>query len=96
MPMVVLEAQACALPVVLAAFESAAELVINGETGYIVQDTAPGAWTETFELFYGQSERIRHFGESARDRIMREFGWPAVARKIINHFESIVPEALNK
>ena len=96
MPMVVLEAQSCALPVVLAAFESASELVINGETGYIVQDTTSGAWAETFDLFYDQAERIRHFGESARNRIMREFGWPAVARKIINHFESIVPEALKK
>lgn len=93
MPMVVLEAQACGLPVVLADFESARDLVIEGETGFILRDADPRMWAEVFNRFYRQPVLIRSFGEEARNRIKNEFGWSAVAKKISDYFQSILEEA---
>ncbi len=93
MPMVVLEAQACGLPVVLADFEAASDLVIEGETGYIVRDADPKMWAEVFNRFYEHPDLIRSFGEEARNRIKSEFGWSAVAKKISDYFQNILKEA---
>ncbi|SEM04874.1 Glycosyltransferase involved in cell wall bisynthesis [Syntrophus gentianae] len=92
MPMVVLEAQACSLPVVLAGFESARELVMEGKTGYIVKEADPKVWAEIFGRFYNQPELVRSFGEASRKRIVDEFGWSAVANRIHNHFQNILAE----
>jgi len=90
MPMVVLEAQACALPVVLADFDSAHDLVIEGKTGYIVREADSRTWAGVFSRFYGQPELIKSFGETARKRIENEFGWPVVAKNINNHLQKIL------
>jgi len=95
MPMVVLEAQACALPVVLAGFETARDLVIEGETGYIVRGTDPKTWAGVFTRFYEQPDLIRSMGKRARSRIESEFCWPMVAKKIYNHFQDILTKSSN-
>ncbi|SPD74599.1 putative Phosphatidylinositol alpha-mannosyltransferase [uncultured Desulfobacterium sp.] len=95
MPMVVLEAQACALPVVLGDFESAHDLAIEGETGYIVRDTDPEAWAQVFIRFYEEPFLLKTFGERARNHIESKFRWPAVAKKIINYFQDILDGVSN-
>lgn len=92
MPIVVLEAQACALPVVLGDFESAYDLVIEGETGYILSDVNPETWAQVFNRFYEQPDLIKTFGEASLNRIKKEYLWSAVAQKIIVHFQNILAE----
>lgn len=85
MPLVVLEAMACGLPVIVTA-NGPAGIVRDGVDGYIVPQRSPQAVHEKLELLYGDRERCRAMGRNAAARAL-EFSWAAYARQAIAHLQ---------
>lgn len=63
---VVLEAQACGLPVVVSNVGGPCENLVNGETGLILRENSAVAWTAALQVLLQDAERLRRMGAAAR------------------------------
>ena len=74
LPGVVLEAMASELPVVATAVGGTPELVVDGETGYLVPAGAPEALAGSLEKLMGLTEeQLRAMGRAGRKRVEEHF-----------------------
>jgi len=98
-----LEAMACSVPVVASATGGITEVVVDGETGYLVpfdQDpvTRLPANPEKFakdlaagiNRLLGDPERCRRFGDAGRRRAEGAFSWRRIAQQTIQLYESLI------
>jgi len=98
-----LEAMACRAPVVASATGGIKEVVVNGETGYLVpfdQDphtsfpTSPEKFAHDLAFRIQQllddPEECRRFGDAGRQRVEALFSWTAIARQTIELYESLI------
>jgi len=99
-----LEAMACEVPVVASAIGGIKEVVVDGETGLLVN--VAGGHSGSFELaFPGKFERdlarkinklmkdkpLRvRMGKAGRRRAIKMFSWQAIARKTYDLYETLV------
>ena len=98
-----LEAMACRTPVVAAAVGGIKEVVVHGETGYLVsidqmqespfEPVAPDRFSRDLaarinELMADPAKR-KAFGEAGRRRAEEVFGWPAIAHQTAKLYESL-------
>jgi len=79
MPLVVLEAMACGLPVIVTA-NGPADIVRDGIDGFIIPDRDEDALCARLEQLYRQPELRIEMGRQAARRA-REFGWGAYTAK---------------
>ncbi len=100
-----LEAMACGAPVVASATGGIKEVVVDGETGYLVP-FEPEATTgfptdpERFarDLAARLSELLRdpdkckQFGQAGRKRVEQKFSWSAIADQTINLYRSLIED----
>ena len=94
--LVILEAMACETAVVASRVGGIPEIVVDGETGFLV-DLDPGD-TETFttelaariRLLLDDPQRARAMGEAGRRRVVQNFGWPAIAATTADLYESLI------
>ncbi len=100
-----LEAMACHAPVVASATGGIVEVVVDGETGYLVPfvpDAATGfpAKPEQFARdlaakiadLLGDPEKCRRFGAAGRRRVEEKFAWSAIADQTIALYRRLVAE----
>jgi alpha-maltose-1-phosphate synthase len=100
-----LEAMACRAPVVASATGGIKEVVVHGETGYLVpfdQDpvTSFPRDPETFSRdlaarinqMLDDPERCRRFGDAGRKRVEEVFSWTAIAQQTIHLYERLIGE----
>ena len=73
MPNVVLEAMAARRAVVATAVEGSEDLVIPGQTGWLVPAPRPAALGRALLEAAGDPDRRRRFGEAGRARVEAEF-----------------------
>jgi glycosyltransferase involved in cell wall biosynthesis len=73
MPNVVLEAMASRLPVIGTAVEGTEELVVPGQTGWLVPPRDPEALAHALIEAADSPERCRQYGEEGRLRVERDF-----------------------
>lgn len=97
-----LEAMACGAPVVGSATGGIKEVVVDGETGYLVpfeQDsngfpTQPDKFARDFGRkvsdLLADPEKCRRFGEAGRKRVEEKFSWIAIADQTIELYESLI------
>ena len=98
-----LEAMACSVPVVASATGGIKEVVVDGETGYLVPfDPDPvtrlASNPEKFakDLAAGinrllcDPERCRRFGYAGRRRVEDAFSWTRIAQQTIRLYESLI------
>ena len=80
--MVVLEAQACGLPVIVSDIGGPKEIVINGSTGFVLPAEDTESWIQTtsalvtsIDSFPEQYLEMRH---AARNQVLSRFNWQLV------------------
>jgi starch synthase len=100
-----LEAMACRAPVVASATGGIKEVVVDGETGYLVpldQDpqtsfpTNPEKFARDLaariQQLLDDPEKCRRFGDAGRRRVENIFSWTAIARQTIQLYESLIEQ----
>jgi starch synthase len=100
-----LEAMACEAPVVASATGGIKEVVVDGETGYLVpfaEDPVTG-FPKDPERFakdlggkvtelLGSPEKCKQFGKAGRRRVEETFSWTAIADQTIALYRSLITE----
>jgi starch synthase len=97
-----LEAMACGAPVVASAIGGILEVVVDGETGYLVPfdaDSATGFPSQPdkfardlaakIKSLMADPEKCKHFGAAGRRRVEEKFGWEAIARQTVELYRSL-------
>ena len=69
-----IEGMACGLPVIATAAGGVTDIVVDGETGYLVTPGSSAAIAERLQLLASTPEILQRLGESAVDRVRSEFG----------------------
>lgn len=80
MPNVVLEAMACGLPVIASNVPGNAELVVNGETGFLFDLEQPATLLEAINHFLNDRMLALKLGTNGRARVIAKFSWRSVAQ----------------
>jgi glycosyltransferase involved in cell wall biosynthesis len=79
-----LEAMSHGRPVVAGAVGGLLDLVVNGETGILVEPGNVPALRAALQRLLGDVELRRRMGEAGRKRAADHFGWDAVTRKTLD------------
>jgi starch synthase len=100
-----LEAMACRAPVVASATGGIKEVVVDGETGYLVpfdQDpitsfpTNPEKFARdlaaSINSLLSDPEKCRQFGDAGRLRVEEIFSWTAIAQQTIRLYEKLIEQ----
>ena len=89
MPAVIIEAGLCGLPVVSTAIGAIPEMVVDGETGYVVAPDDLDGITDRIGRLLTDPVARAAMGEAARDRCLDRYeiapvaeGWDAVLRRV--------------
>jgi alpha-maltose-1-phosphate synthase len=94
--LVILEAMACETAVVASRVGGIPEIVVEGETGYLVDldaDHPESFITELasrIRLLLDDAALARKMGEAGRRRVVQSFGWPAIAATTARLYESLL------
>jgi alpha-maltose-1-phosphate synthase len=94
--LVILEAMACETAVVASRVGGIPEIIVGGETGYLVDYDAEKVDSFTTHLASRIDELLvdtdlaTRMGKAGRERVVRHFGWPAVASKTFELYESLL------
>lgn len=89
LPLVVLEAMACGLPVVISAGFSAAEMIDHGKTGYLAKTNDVKDWVDKLTLLINNAALRHRFGRAARAKQLRQFSWAKAAQAHLRLFKSL-------
>ncbi len=81
MPLVVLEAMEAGVPVVASAVSGIPEVVVDGETGWLVPAVAPGQLAAALAALWRDPEEARRRGEAGRRRLAERYRPAHAARR---------------
>jgi glycosyltransferase involved in cell wall biosynthesis len=73
MPTVLLEAAAMQIPVVASRVTGVVDAVVDGETGFLVDNQSPAAFAEAISVYLNNPELARQHGQQARKRVLHNF-----------------------
>lgn len=77
-----LEAMACGVPVVATVHGGPSEIIEPGEEGILVDPTDTRSLARAIVELLGDPGRREEMGRKARERVVAEFSWEMVARKV--------------
>jgi alpha-maltose-1-phosphate synthase len=94
--LVILEAMACETAVVASRVGGIPEIVVEGETGFLV-DYAADATDEfitvlaaRIDQLLGDTDLAAKMGRAGRRRVVERFGWPAIAAKTVELYDELL------
>jgi len=80
---------ACGTPVVAMPCGAAPEVVVDGETGYLVPPEDPEALAERISELCADPLLARRMGEAGRKRVEDHFSWSSIARQTVRLYERL-------
>lgn len=91
LPMVVMEAMAAARPVVATYIAGTPELVVPGQTGWLVPAGDPDVLAEAIsDLAATPAETLSRMGQAGRTRVLQRHDSEIEASKLVHHFEEAI------
>jgi glycosyltransferase involved in cell wall biosynthesis len=91
LPMVVMESMAAARPVVATYIAGTPELVVPGQTGWLVPAGDPDVLAEAIaDLAVTPSEALSRMGQAGRTRVLQRHDSEIEAGKLVHHFEEAI------
>ena len=78
-----LEAMACGRPAICTDVASMPEVVVHGETGYVVPPGNPAALGSAIAALRGNPEEARRLGSNGRARVIERFRWENVVDRCL-------------
>ncbi|MEO8743897.1 MAG: glycogen synthase [Candidatus Dormiibacterota bacterium] len=91
-----LEAMACESAVVASRVGGIPEVVVDGETGYLVDydpenlEAFTTALATRIEEVMGNPALAAKMGKAGRERVLRHFGWPAIAAQTVDLYNAVL------
>jgi alpha-maltose-1-phosphate synthase len=91
-----LEAMACGTAVVASRVGGIPEIVVEGETGHLVEwdEHRPAAFAPALAARIGEllddPERARRMGQAGRRRVLDRFTWPVIADRTVELYRSLL------
>jgi glycosyltransferase involved in cell wall biosynthesis len=85
-----LEAMACGTPVIASRIGGLAEVVVDGETGFLVDPGDVTALENRLALVLSDRRLAARLGANARDLVVERFTWRACAERCLAAYESLV------
>lgn len=86
-----LEAMACQAPVVASRVGGIKEVVLDEETGLLVNPDRPAELAAAIRKLVTNPDLIRKFKEKGRKRVENLFGWDAIAKRTIELYHTLAP-----
>lgn len=87
-PVALMEAMACGLPVVASDLSGIPELVKDGQHGFLVRPTDSRGLADAIEELYQYPERRSEMGKRARKKVVTEFSLAANVRKRLELYQA--------
>jgi glycosyltransferase involved in cell wall biosynthesis len=84
-----LEAMASGTPVVASRIGGLAEVVVDGETGFLVAPGDLAALHDRLALLLSDPGLAARLGANARDLVVERFTWPACAERCLSAYETL-------
>ena len=81
-----LEAMACARPVVCTAVASMPEVVVHGENGFVVPPNNPVALGGSIDALLADTVRANEMGRAGRQRVLDHFRWDQVVDRCLDAY----------
>ena len=81
-----LEAIACARPVVCTAVASMPEVVVHGENGFVVPPNNPVALGGSIDALLADTVRANEMGRAGRQRVLDHFRWDQVVDRCLDAY----------
>jgi alpha-maltose-1-phosphate synthase len=85
-----LEAMACGTPVVASRVGGIPEVVVDGETGWLVEPGDPVALAQALRGALADPARARRMGEAGRSRVEAHFSWDRIAELTIDVYRQAI------
>jgi len=86
------EAMACGKPVVATAVGSLPEVIVDGETGFLVPLGDRRRFAERIVTLLQNESLARQFGEAGRRRVEALFRWETVARRLVDLYQQVLDD----
>jgi starch synthase len=85
-----LEAMACGTPVVASRVGGIPEVVVDGETGWLVEPGDAAALGRALRHALADPGRARRMGEAGRQRVEGHFSWERIAARTMTVYEEAI------
>jgi starch synthase len=91
-----LEAMACETAVVASRVGGIPEIVVEGETGYLIDydpehlESFTTALAARVDELLSDAALAAQMGKAGRERVLRHFGWPAIAARTVELYDSLL------
>jgi starch synthase len=95
MGIVNLEAMACETAVVASRVGGIPDVVVDGETGYLVtlDDDFASTFAQRVNVLLQDTDLAQRMGEAGRRRVLERFTWSAVAERTIELYAQLIEQA---
>jgi glycosyltransferase involved in cell wall biosynthesis len=95
MPLTVIESMACGTPVLTTRVAGATHLIDDWETGFLVKPDDLGQLEMAIRFLWGDAELREEMGRKARQKAIRDYVWPGVARQYLALYGSMLRGGLD-
>jgi len=90
LPTVILEAMANGRPVIATRYGGSREMILEKETGYIVNPFKKEEIKGRIEKLLNNYEKAKKMGERARDRVEKSFNLEDIAERVISYYKYLI------
>ena len=90
--LVMLEAGLCGLPSIASNMEGIADVVVDGESGHLVEPLNADGFVEAISRYLDDPTRLRALSEQTVQRVRDTFSWPAIVDRYVDRLRTLTQD----